>query len=95
MWDTADVCGNMKQRHLISSHSHPFPSSLRFSPELASQRAPDERDGHLHPGLLVGAGEGQRTPPGVPRLLPPQQLHLRPDHQGQQVGHGRDAHQTQ
>ena len=105
MWDTADVrkhetatsgAARARPRPLSLSPLTPLSlSSYPFSPELASQRAPDERDGHLHPGVVVGAGEGQRPPPGLPRLLPQQQLHLRPDHQGQQVGHGRDAHQTE
>ena len=95
------MCDTAERRYTLAetsnsplSESHPS-LTPRFSPELASKRAPDERDGHLHPGLVVGAGEGQRPPPGLPRLLPQQQLHLRSNHQGQQVGHGRDAHQAE
>jgi hypothetical protein len=41
-----------------------------FSPEFSPQRAPPERDGHVHPGVLVGAGEGERRPPRIQGLLP-------------------------
>ena len=98
-------CGTLRtygrlRKHETAAYSYPnddlSPSfSLLYSPELAAQRAADERDGHLAAGVVVGAGARQRAPPGLPRLLPQQQLHLRPDHQGQQVGHGRDADQTQ